>query len=48
MKNMANMQGVPYKKVVGSLMYAMVGTRANLTFPVSMMNQHMSKLDPMH
>jgi hypothetical protein len=30
------MQGIPYKAAMGSLMYAMVGTRPDLAFPVSM------------
>jgi transposase InsO family protein len=43
-----DMQGVPYKAGVGSLMYAMVGTRADLAFPVSMVSQFMSKASPSH
>jgi len=35
------MQGIPYKAAVGSLMYAMVGTRPDLAFPVSMVSQFM-------
>ena len=42
------MQGVPYKEAVGSLMYAMVGTRPDLAFAVSVVCQHMSKPGPMH
>lgn len=42
------MEGVPYKAGVGSLMYAMVGTRADLAFPVSMVSQFMSKAGPAH
>jgi hypothetical protein len=34
------MQGIPYKAAVGSLMYAMVGTRPDLAFPVSMVDIH--------
>jgi hypothetical protein len=33
------MQGIPYKAAVGSLMYAMVGTRPDLAFTVSMVSQ---------
>jgi hypothetical protein len=33
------MQGIPYKAVVGSLMYAMVGTRSDLAFLVSMVSR---------
>ncbi len=33
---------------MGSLMYAMVGTRPNLTFPVSMVSQFMSRAGPSH
>jgi hypothetical protein len=40
------MQGIPYKAAVGSLMYAMVGTRPDLAFPVSMVSQFMSRAGP--
>lgn len=42
------MQGIPYKAAVGSLMYAMVGTRMDLAFAVSVVSQHMAKPGPMH
>jgi hypothetical protein len=42
------MQGIPYKACVGSLMYAMVATRADLAFAVSVVSQFMSKPGPMH
>jgi hypothetical protein len=42
------MQGIPYKVVVGSVVYAMVGTRMVLAFDVSVMSQHMAKPGPMH
>jgi len=42
------MQGVPYKAAVGSLMYAMVGTRVDLAYAVSVVSQHMSKAGPIH
>jgi hypothetical protein len=42
------MQGIPYKAVVGSLMYAMVGTRPDLAFLVSMVSQFMSRAGPSH
>jgi len=42
------MQGIPYKVAVGSLMYAMVGTRSDLAFPVSMVSQFMSRAGPSH
>ena len=44
----AQMQGVPYKAAVGSLMYAMVGTRVDLAYAVSVVSQHMSKAGPIH
>ena len=44
----AEMQGVPYKSAVGCLMYAMVATRPDLAFPVSVVSQHMSKYGPKH
>ena len=42
------MDGVPYKSGVGSLMYAMVATRADLAFAVSMVSQFMSRAGPTH
>jgi hypothetical protein len=42
------MQGIPYKTAVGSLMYAMVGTRPDLAFLVSMVSQFMSRAGPSH
>ena len=47
-KHLQEMQGIPYKEAVGSLMYAMVATRADLAFAVSVVNQFMSKPSPMH
>lgn len=44
----AEMASVPYKAAVGCLMYAMVATRPDLAFPVSVVSQHMSKYGPMH
>jgi hypothetical protein len=38
------MQGIPYKAVVGSLM----GTRPDLAFAVSMVSQFMSRAGPSH
>ena len=37
------MQGVPYKEAVGSLMYTMVATRADIAFAMSVVSQFMSK-----
>jgi hypothetical protein len=42
------MQGIPYKATTGSLMYAMVGTRPDLAFLVSMVSQFMSRAGPSH
>jgi ATP-binding cassette subfamily B (MDR/TAP) protein 1 len=42
------MQGIPYKAAVGSLMYAMVGTRRDLAFLMSMVSQFMSRAGPSH
>jgi hypothetical protein len=42
------MQGIPYKAAVGSLMYAMVGTRPDLAFAMSMVNQFMSRVGHSH
>jgi transposase InsO family protein len=43
-----DMEGVPYKSGVGSLMYAMVATRPDLAFAVSMVSQFMSRAGPAH
>ncbi len=43
-----DMQSIPYKAAVGSLMYAMVGTRLDLAFPVNMVSQFMSRAGPSH
>ena len=45
---MQEMQGVPYKEAVGSLMYAMVVTRADIAFAVTQVSQFMSKPSLMH
>jgi hypothetical protein len=42
------MLDIPYKESVGCLMYAMVATRADLAFAVSVVSQFMSKPGPMH
>jgi len=42
------MRDIPYKACVGSLMYAMVATRADLAFAVSTVSQFMSKPCPTH
>ena len=42
------MKGISYKARVGSLMYAEVGTKANLVFAVSTVSQFMSKVGPLH
>ncbi len=42
------MQGIPYKAVVGSLMYAMVGKQSDLAFPVSMVSQLISRAGLSH
>ena len=41
-------EGVPYKAGVGSLMYVMVVTRADITFAVSMVSQFMLKAGPLY
>ena len=45
-EHMQELQGVPYKVEVGSLMYAMVATRTDIA--VSVVSQFMSKPSPMH
>jgi hypothetical protein len=47
-QHLHEMHGVPYKEAVGSLMYAMVATRADLAFAVSMVSQFMSRPGPLH
>jgi hypothetical protein len=42
------MNGVPYKQAVGSLMYAMIGTRPDLAYPQSVVSQFMANPGPMH
>ena len=42
------MDRVPYKAVVSSLMYAMVATQANLAFAVSVVTQFMASPAPLH
>ena len=43
-----NMEGVPHKAGVGSLIYAMVATKADISFAVSMVSRFMSKAGPPH
>ncbi|KAL9840446.1 putative RNA-directed DNA polymerase [Arabidopsis thaliana] len=38
-----SMRGVPYQSAVGSLMYAMIGTRPDLAYPVGLVCRYMSK-----
>jgi hypothetical protein len=40
------MEGVPYKFGIGSLMYTMVATRPDFAFAVSMVSQFMSRTGP--
>ena len=47
-KHEAEMHDIPYKEAMGSLIYTMVGTKANLAFPMSVVSQHMSKPNPIH
>ena len=42
------LKDVPYKAGVGSLMYAMVATKLNITFAASMVSQFLSKASPPH
>ena len=37
------MSDVPYKEAVGSLIYAMIGTRPDLAYPISVVSQHMAR-----
>ena len=40
--DIARMASVPYKSAIGSLMYAMVATRPDLAFAISLVSQHMA------
>ena len=40
------MEGVPFKAGVGSFMYAMMATRANISYAVSLESQCTSKVGP--
>ena len=42
------MEGVPYKAGVGSLMYAMLATRADIAFTMNTGSQFMLKAGPSH
>ena len=42
------MEGVSYKAGVGSLMYAIVAIRTNITFAVNRVSQFMLKVGPPH
>ena len=42
------MEGVPYKAGVGSLIFAMMGTGADISFAMSTVSQFMSKAGPPH
>ena len=44
----ADMKNVPYSEAVGSLMYAMLGTRPDLAFPVSHLSQYLSNPSLIH
>lgn len=43
-----SMNGVPYQSAVGSLMYAMIGTRPDLAYPVGLVSRFMSNPVPEH
>lgn len=42
------MKKIPYSNVVGSLMYAMIGTRPDIAYGVSLVSRFMSKLAKLH
>ena len=39
---------MPYKQTMGSLMYAMIVTRLDLAFPISVVSQDMARPGSMH
>ena len=47
-EHLLEMKDIPSQKVVGLSMYAMVATRTDLAFAVSVVSQFMPKPDPMH
>jgi hypothetical protein len=47
-EHLHKMKDVSYQEAVGSLMYAMVATRPDLAFAVSVVSRFMSKPGPMH
>jgi Reverse transcriptase (RNA-dependent DNA polymerase) len=42
------MKRIPYRKAIGSLMYASVATRPDITFAVSTLSQFLDNLGPVH
>ena len=48
MQKEESMTEVPYKEAVDSLMYAMIATRPNLAFPISMASQYMARPGSKH
>ncbi len=43
-----SMSEAPYKQAVGSLMYAMIATRPDLAYPISVVSQHMARPGSKH
>ena len=42
------MKNVPYQSAVGSLVYAMIGTRADIAYAVGVVSQYMANPGPQH
>ncbi|XP_031254695.1 secreted RxLR effector protein 161-like [Pistacia vera] len=45
---MQTMEYVPYSNIIGSVMYAMIGTRPDLSFAISLLSRFMSNLGAKH
>ncbi len=41
-------KGFPYQQVIGSSMYAMLCTRPDLAYPISVLSQHMANRNMQH
>ena len=42
------MENVPYSNAIGSIMYAMIGTRCDLAYAVGLVSRYMSRPGLMH
>ena len=47
-EEVAEMKEIPYQNAVGSLVYAMISTRADIPYPVGVVSQYMANPGPQH